>query len=237
MGSGGVRPGPALPVSAAALSSETSVDRLRARVVELLSATTGATGVHVLLWSEDRHNWLLPARDADGSSVPVSRIAHERAVPTSVLRYAQRTRETLVMADAAHDDRFARDPYFAGVDCCSLLAVPIVSRGTLRAVLVLENRLIGGAFTARGLDAVKLIADQLAVSLDNVQLYAEFRQVAGEQAALRRVAMLVAQAAPPEAVFAAVSAEAGRLLGVDVAVRRCRGPPVPRAAALDVRGG
>ena len=30
--------------------------------------------------------------------------------------------------------------------------------------------------------------------------------------------MLVAQAAPPEAVFAAVAAEAGRLLGVDAAV-------------------
>ncbi|HWN63023.1 MAG TPA: GAF domain-containing protein, partial [Streptosporangiaceae bacterium] len=40
----------------------------------------------------------------------------------------------------------------------------------------------------------------------------------GEQAALRRVAVLVAQAAPPEAVFAAVAAEAGRLLGVDAAV-------------------
>jgi signal transduction histidine kinase len=85
-------------------------------------------------------------------------------------------------------------------------------------VLLLENRLLAGAFTAGRLDAVKLVAGQLAVSLDNAQLYEEFRQVAGEQAALRRVAMLVAQAAPPEAVFAAVTAEAGRLLGVDVAV-------------------
>ena len=35
---------------------------------------------------------------------------------------------------------------------------------------------------------------------------------------MRRVAVLVAQAAPPEAVFAAVAAEAGRLLGVDAAL-------------------
>jgi signal transduction histidine kinase len=109
-------------------------------------------------------------------------------------------------------------PYFAGADCCSLLAVPILSRGTLRAVLLLENRLLAGAFTAGRLEAVKLIAGQLAVSLDNAQLYAGFREVAGEQAALRRVAMLVARAAPPEAVFAAVAGEVGRLLGVDVAV-------------------
>jgi signal transduction histidine kinase len=192
-----------------ALSSETSVGRLHARVVEVLSAMTGATSVHLPLWDEDRHGWLLPAPDADGGTVPVSGTGHERAVPTSVLRYAQRTREALVVADAARDDRFARDPYFAGADCCSLLAVPIFSRGALRAVLLLENRLLGGAFTAGRLDAVKLIAGQLAVSLDNAQLYAESRQIAGEQAALRRVAMLVAQAAPPEEVFAAVAAEAG----------------------------
>ena len=201
-----------------ALSSETSIGRLHARVAEVLSAMTGATGVHLLLWSEDRHGWLRPAPDADGGTVPVSRTGQERAVPMSVLRYARRTREPLVVADAARDDRFARDPYFAGVDCCSLLAVPVLSRGALRAVLLLENRLLGGAFTAGRLDAVKLIAGQLAVSLDNAQLYAEVGQIAGEQAALRRVAMLVAQAAPPEAVFAAVAGEAGRLLGMDVAV-------------------
>jgi len=90
-----------------------------------------------------------------------------------VLRYARRTREPLVVADAARDDRFARDPYYAGAGCCSLLAVPILSRGALRAVLLLENRLLAGAFTAGRLDAVRLIAGQLAVSLDNAQLYAE----------------------------------------------------------------
>jgi signal transduction histidine kinase len=37
----------------------------------------------------------------------------------------------------------------------------------------------------------------------------------GEQAALRRVATLVARGAPPEGVFAAVAEEAGRLLGTD----------------------
>ena len=135
-----------------ALSSETNVGRLHARVAEVLSAMTGATGVHLLLWSEDRHSWLRPAPDAGGGTVPVSRTGHESAMPTSVLRYARRTREPLVVADAARDDRFARDPYFAGLTCCSVLAVPVLSRGTLRAVLLLENRLLGGAFTARRLE-------------------------------------------------------------------------------------
>jgi signal transduction histidine kinase len=172
-----------------ALSSETSIDRLHARVVEVLGAMTGATGVHLLLWSEDRHDWLLPAH---GGTAPVTGTGRERAVPMSVLRYVQRTGEPLVVDDAARDDRFARDPYLADVDCCSLLALPVLSRGTQRAVLVLENRLISGAFTTERLDVVRLIAGQLAVSLDNAQLYAELttsraRIVAAADQARRRI--------------------------------------------------
>jgi signal transduction histidine kinase len=72
------------------------------------------------------------------------------------------------------------------------LAVPILGRGTLRAVLLLENRLLRGAFTTDRLDAVTLIAGQLAVSLDNAQLYTELtasraRIVAAADHARRRI--------------------------------------------------
>src|SRR5271165_1637241 len=73
-----------------ALSSETSIGRLHARVAEVLSAMTGATGVHLLLWSDERQDWLLPAPGSDSGAAPVSGTGHERAVPMSVLRYAQR---------------------------------------------------------------------------------------------------------------------------------------------------
>ncbi len=188
-----------------ALSSETSIDRLHARVADVLRAMTGATGVQLLLWDEDRRDWLLPA-SASGTVTagtvtagtvtagtgPVSGTGHERAGPMSVLRYVQRTREPLVAGDVTRDDRFARDPYFADVACCSLLALPVLSRGVLRAVLLLENQLIRGAFTTGRLDAVKLIAGQLAVSLDNAQLYAELtasraRIVAAADQARRRI--------------------------------------------------
>jgi signal transduction histidine kinase len=197
-----------------ALSSETSIERLHARVVEVLGAMTGATGVHLLLWSDERQDWLLPVSDG-GATMPLTGTGAEHAIPMSVLRYLQRTREPLVVPDATSDDRFARDPYFADADACSLLAVPIVSRGTLQALLVLENRLIRDAFTTERLDVVKLIASQLAVSLDNAQLYADYRRIADEQAALRRVATLVAEGPPSGAVFDAVATEMQRLLDAD----------------------
>ena len=60
-------------------------------------------------------------------------------------------------------------------------------------------------------------ADGVLRGPDNAQVYAEFRRSAEEQAALRRVATLVARAAPPEQIFAAVTEEAGRLVAADVA--------------------
>jgi signal transduction histidine kinase len=49
-------------------------------------------------------------------------------------------------------------------------------------------------------------------------------RIAGEQAALRRVATLVVRAAPSEEVFAAVTQEAGRVLGADYATMARFGP-------------
>ncbi|MCW2575638.1 MAG: histidine kinase [Modestobacter sp.] len=62
----------------------------------------------------------------------------------------------------------------------------------------------------------------VATAIANAQARVELRGFAEEQAALRRVATLVARAAPAEEVFAAVTAEVGRLLEVDFTIlSRC----------------
>jgi GAF domain-containing protein len=57
----------------------------------------------------------------------------------------------------------------------------------------------------------------LATAVANAESRAGLARLAEEQAALRRVATLVARGASPEEVFAAVVAEVGHLLGVDLA--------------------
>jgi PucR C-terminal helix-turn-helix domain/GAF domain/GGDEF-like domain len=58
---------------------------------------------------------------------------------------------------------------------------------------------------------------QLDLSLDNALLYAEYRRLADEQAALRRLATLVARGAEPSEVFDAVVQEMRRCLLTEVA--------------------
>ena len=73
-----------------ALSSETSVERLHARVVEVLGAMTGATGVHLLLWATTGGT----AAAAPEPRRPVTAPATSTRLPISVLRYMQRTGDT-----------------------------------------------------------------------------------------------------------------------------------------------
>jgi signal transduction histidine kinase len=157
-----------------ALSSETSLERLASRVTEVLAALSGATKVLVLSCNDGQ--WWLVAPAQGESSISVAQASERGLMPASAFGYAERTGEVLMVDDASSDDRFARDPYFTGVPLCSLLVAPISSQGSLRGMLLLENRLRRAAFSDQRLDAVKLIAGQLAVSLANVQLYESLEQ-------------------------------------------------------------
>jgi diguanylate cyclase (GGDEF)-like protein len=164
-----------------ALSSETSLDRLYTSVADQMRTITGATTVQLLL-ADDTQGWVLPATAGERQAPIAVHDADARALlPLTAFRYAERTRQPLLVEDATHDDRFARDPYLAGVDRCSLLVVPIARQGTMRAMLLMENRLSSGAFSADRLDAVLLIAGQLAVSLDNALLYRRLEDKVAER--------------------------------------------------------
>jgi diguanylate cyclase (GGDEF)-like protein len=156
-----------------ALSSATSIDALRSKVVDVLSDMTGATHVDLVVWNADRRRWLAVADDTTAGG--------RHGAADSVVRYVERTREPLIVADATRDARFARDPHFQGLEWCSVLAVPVLSRGDLRAILYLENDLISDAFAEERLEAIALIASQLAISLDNALLYASLEGKVAER--------------------------------------------------------
>jgi diguanylate cyclase (GGDEF)-like protein len=163
-----------------ALSSETSIGALLTRLVETLTAMTGATACHLVVWDESRNVWSLPAADG-GAGEPVEEAAARGQLALSAFHYVERTRAPLLVDDAKLDERFARDPYFARLDRCSLMVLPVQSQGAARVVLMLENRLSRGVFSRTRLNLVTLVAAQLAVSLDNAQLYASLEQRVAER--------------------------------------------------------
>jgi signal transduction histidine kinase len=99
--------------------------------------------------------------------------------------------------------------------------------------IIVEDRLWGVISAASSLEQplpldteerLASFTELVATAIANAENRADLARLAEEQAALRRVATLVARGAPPEEVFAAVAEEVGQLLPVDSAAL-CRYEP------------
>ena len=113
--------------------------------------------------------------------------------------------------------------YARATGISSTVGVPISVEGRLWGIMVaaaVHGQLLPPNTEARLADFTELVGTAIA----NAEAREELRRVADEQAALRRVATLVAQGAPSDAVFDAVTEEVGRLLPAD-ATLLCRYDP------------
>jgi signal transduction histidine kinase len=98
----------------------------------------------------------------------------------------------------------------------SAVGTPVLVEGRLWGVVIVGSileRPLPEGIEPRLVNFTELVATAIA----NAESRAELARLADEQAALRRVATLVAGGALPEAVFEAVLDELGRLLRVDLA--------------------
>ena len=98
----------------------------------------------------------------------------------------------------------------------SSVGTPIIVEGRLWGLMVIGSS-PGQPLPAHTEGRLANFTELLATAIANVESRAGLARLAEEQAALRRVATLVARGAPPEEVFAAVTEEVGRLLGGDLA--------------------
>jgi signal transduction histidine kinase len=119
---------------------------------------------------------------------------------------------------------------------CGPLAVDAREHGIRSAAavpIIVEDHVWGVMLTGSSLKrapragteaCLACFTDLLAAAISNADSRARITRLAKEQAALRRVATLVARGAPTEEVFAAVAEEVGQLLPVDSA-SMCRYEP------------
>jgi len=96
------------------------------------------------------------------------------------------------------------------------VGVPVSVEGRLWGVMIVASP--RGPLPAGAEGRLAAFTELAETAIANAQARVELRSFADEQAALRRVAVLVARSAPPQEVFTAVSDEAGRLLKVDQTV-------------------
>ena len=105
-------------------------------------------------------------------------------LPETILRHVLRTRESVILDDAAILNPFSADPYIIQQRAHSVFCLPLVNQAKLIGVLYLENSLAPRAFASARTAVLKLLASQAAMSIDISQLY---RDLADREGKIRRL--------------------------------------------------
>ena len=167
-----------------ALSAEMDLDRLIETAMRAALEHAGAVrGLLILSRGDGQH--IGAEATSIGDQVLVRRNEAARfAVPQSIVNYVARTHEFVILDDATGPGRFVADTYFSQHHVRSVLCLPLITQGKLVAIMYLENSLASHVFTTKRISVLKMLAAQVAISLENTQLYADLRQ---REAKIRRL--------------------------------------------------
>jgi PAS domain S-box-containing protein len=108
----------------------------------------------------------------------------EATVPESIVHYVVRTQENVILDDASAQNPFSKDSYICQHHARSILCLPLINQGKVIGALYLENNLTSRVFTPTRIAALKLLASQAAMSLENTRLYRDLEE---REAKIRRL--------------------------------------------------
>ncbi|MEG4454372.1 ATP-binding sensor histidine kinase [Microcoleus sp. N9_A1] len=162
-----------------AISGEIVLSRLLERLMKIAIENAGAQKGFLIL--EKAGNWAI---EAEGS-VKEDEVSVLRSLPlnptaasggtlllaSAIVNYVIRTQENVVLNNATQEGQFTRDPYIAATQPKSILCTPLLHQGKLTGIIYLENNLTEGAFTTDRLELLQLLSAQIAISIENAQLY------------------------------------------------------------------
>ncbi len=166
-----------------AISREIVLANLLKTLMRILIESAGAERGCLLLLRDDSlfvEAWAEVDRDVikvDAEPVPLE--ASDR-LPISIVSYVKRSLESLILADAGADSRFASDEYVVRAKPRSILCMPVMGQAKLVGILYVENRLAADVFTPSRLALLEVLASQASISLANAKLYASVQQAEEE---------------------------------------------------------
>ncbi|MBD2616189.1 AAA family ATPase [Nostoc punctiforme FACHB-252] len=165
------------------LGREIKFDTLLTKLMTIVIENAGAEKGYLLLPQQDK--WQIAASkildlDANHISEPIH-WQTEAMLSTAIIDYVIRTKDTVVLHDAAREGNFTRDAYIHQQQPKSILCFPLLNQNRLIAIVYLENNLTTGAFTPEQTEIVNLLSSQAAISLENATLYNTLEQKVAER--------------------------------------------------------
>ncbi len=194
---------------ASTLTGLLDTDQILSQTAAEILEGLGAHRVSIVTFERGRAYWKV--------SAPRARIALPRILPPAPI--FNRLRESLGIFntnDPLHEPDIA--PLleeFLGESNASLLVLPLVTGGTLFALVFVQQAENGPHFGSNELDVARTLTSQAATALENTRLYEATARTAQRFAILNESSSQISSSLDPEQIYAAVYQAAQKLMPLD----------------------
>jgi predicted ATPase/serine phosphatase RsbU (regulator of sigma subunit) len=155
------------------LSEEIHLDKLLEKLLKIMITNSGARkGTIILSYKEGL--FIEGEATADNDQVTVLQhlpVNEYNNIARVIINYVYRTKQTIVLDDAATNGEFLNDTYIEKNQSKSLFCTPLISKTEINGILYLENNLVAGSFTPQRTEILKTLAGQFIISIENARLY------------------------------------------------------------------
>ncbi len=154
------------------LSGEVRIDKLMDKLLLILIKNAGAQNAYLIRHQKDQ--FVVEAsrhiEDVDDVQVHARPMSEFPEIARGIVRQAFQTREVQIINDVtAQKDLYPE--HFGQSKAESVLSLPIINKGELLALIYLDNHVSKHVFTDKRLQLLELLSGQIAISLENAELY------------------------------------------------------------------
>lgn len=159
------------------VSSEIELDQLLRRLLQTIMESAGARKAVIL--ERNGQGFIIRAQQNPGQAPEISPLREpdpSADLPMSVINYADRTGEPVVLDRAFESESHSSDPYIVRTSAASILCIPLLLKGQVTNIVYLEHDTSTSAFSSQRVRVLTLLGSQIATSLENARLYEEVKQ-------------------------------------------------------------
>lgn len=158
------------------LSNEVVLEKLSEYLMRIMVANVGANKAFLVLFDSGQP-FVYSEIYKDKAYVPLEKpipiALRKGAMSIDVVMQVKRTREGLLLDDAASFGDFKNTDYIRANQIKSILCLPLLQKGEIKGILYLENPGQEQAFTPKHSRLLKLLCSQIAISIEKAQFYSK----------------------------------------------------------------
>ena len=167
-----------------AISKELRLENVGNSLLKILIENAGAQNGSFIIRQNGSLKIFAQIEKGKSTDIVEAEITEENNLaPISIINYASRSKEIVIIDDLATSDEFINDPYFRKSSTLSCVVNPVIHQDQVIGIIYLENNLITGAFTEQRLEMLKLLSGQIAVTVSNALLYQNLEKKVQERTA------------------------------------------------------